>query len=227
MAEKISAKGDATRTANKQKRRNYILACAGEMIAEDGLDALTLARLAERAGVTVPTIHNLIGKKSDIYQTLVEESMELALETGLRLDRTDAIKAVETLADNLLGLLGRNENYYKGAFIAGERIKYFGREEASGIIPRAIKISRQICADAVASGDLEGRIDTSLLGDRWFAANRLARQDWMNGYITLETYKRQLMMGMFVTLCADASPVFKERLLEKIDALNISNASEA
>ncbi len=219
MEGKALAKGSATRTANKHKRREHILICAGEMIAEEGLDALTLARLAERAGVTVPTIHNLIGKKSDIYETLVEESMSRALEVGLKIDRTDPITAVETLADNLLGLLATNEQYFKGAFIAGERIKYFGQDEISGIIPRAIKLSRLICAEAVKAGQLEGRIDTDLLGDRWFASNRLARQDWMNGYITLDAYRSQLVTGMFVTLCADAAPAFKDRLLAKIEAL--------
>lgn len=41
----------------------------------------------------------------------------------------------------------------------------------------------------------------------------------MHGYIDLETYRVQVLIGMLITLCADAAPDFKEVLIAKINAL--------
>ena len=71
----MNAKGksleNSTRQANKILRRNRILNIAKHLIASEGLEAFTLSQLADKAGVSVPTIHNLFGKKSDIYQELI------------------------------------------------------------------------------------------------------------------------------------------------------------
>jgi AcrR family transcriptional regulator len=220
MSTQTLARGLATRTANKNKRRDLILACAGEMIADEGLDALTLSKLAEKADVTIPTVHNLLGKKADILTALVSESMEKVMAAGSDLNLTDPITAVESFVENLIGLLGTNETLYRAAFIAGERIKFFEHQTASGIFARAADEARTVCREAVERGDLQGRIDTDQLAMRLFASQRLARQDWMNGYISLNTYRAQVTTGMFITLCADASPAFKDRLIEKINALS-------
>lgn len=217
------ARGLATRTANKNKRRDHILSCAGEMISEVGLDGLTLANLAERAGVTIPTVHNLLGKKADLLAHLVTDCMERVMEAGTARDLTNPITAVETFASGLIGLLQTDEALFRGAFIAGERMKFFEHQSEEGIISRSIEESRLVCRQAVERRELEGRIDPSELGTRLFASQRLARQDWMNGYIDLSTYQRELMIGMFVTLCADAAPAFKDRLIDKISALKATS----
>ena len=79
--------------------------------------------------------------------------------------------------------------------------------------------ARLICRNAVAQGKLEGRIDEEQIATRLFASQRLARRDWMHGYIDLETYRIQVLTGMLITLCADATPDFKEKLLRKISIL--------
>ena len=79
--------------------------------------------------------------------------------------------------------------------------------------------ARLICQSAVAQGKLEGRIDEEQIATRLFSSQRLARLDWMHGYIDLETYRVQVLTGMLITLCADAAPEFKEQLFAKIDAL--------
>ena len=69
-----------------EKRRVRILAEARKMLAKGGFDALKLRDLAEASDITVPTIYNLIGNKTDILKTLVmgsfaeyEASMEKKL----------------------------------------------------------------------------------------------------------------------------------------------------
>ncbi|MEM7763607.1 MAG: TetR family transcriptional regulator [Pseudomonadota bacterium] len=214
-----SARGLATRLANKEKRRQYILDCAADMIVDQGIDAMTLAKLAQRSNVTVPTIHNLLGKKNELLMVLVEDSMAEIMTAGTDRDLSGPIEAVESFVDNLLGLLATNEVYYKAAFIAGERLKFFEHQSASGIFARSIEETRNVCRAAVEAGDLVGNIDPDNLAIHLFASQRLARQDWMNGYITLHGYRVQVLEGMLITLCADASKALKEKLLNKISAL--------
>ena len=208
---KAKARGDATRQANKLRRRQKILSSARELIASRGFEAFTLSELAAQAEVTVPTIHNLIGKKSDIFQELVEE-MVLRIEHAFaQMDIHDPIEAAETFIDNLLDLYRADEAFYKAAFVAGERTKLFEHELPTGIFAKSLKLAEQICLDGQKDGYLCGAVDAHALALQLFGCQRLARQDWVNGYIDLQQYRRQVMAGMLITYAADATPEFRER----------------
>jgi len=84
-ATKPIARGSRTRTENMNKRRAQILERASNIIATKGLEGFTLGVLATEASVTVPTIHNLIGKKSDIG--LAEPNSYLASKILINLSR--------------------------------------------------------------------------------------------------------------------------------------------
>jgi len=210
---KAKAKGDATRQANKLRRRQKILSTARDMIASGGFEAFTLSELAAQAQVTVPTIHNLIGKKSDIYQELVEEMVVRIGEAFAKMDVPDPIEAAETFIDNLLALYRADEAFYKAAFVAGERTQFFEHELPTGIFKKSLKLAEQICVDAQKDGYLRGDIDAHSLALQLFGSQRLARQDWMNGYIDLDQYRNQVMAGMLITYAADATAEFRERVM--------------
>ena len=76
MKKPTTALGDKTRQANKKLRRERIFDVAKRLIAEKGIEDFTISELAEEAGVTTPTIHNLFGKKSDIIRELVSTLIE-------------------------------------------------------------------------------------------------------------------------------------------------------
>ena len=67
MSSPVVARGNVTRQANKKLRRQRILDIAKTLIASQGFEAFTLSQLAREAGVSTPTIHNLFGKKDDIF----------------------------------------------------------------------------------------------------------------------------------------------------------------
>jgi len=216
------ARGTKTRTANMKKRRAQILACAGDIIAQDGFDSLTLSKLATKAQVTVPTIHNLIGKKEQIYELLVDQ-MVVSIEDALSAqDVSDPITSAETFINQLIALFRENESLYKAAFVAGERISFFNQITSNGIYMRSLKLAKQICFDGVKNGYLEGNIDGEQMAWQIFACQRIARYDWMNGYIDLDTYRTNVLTGMYISYGMDATPKFKKRLIEKIQKLNNS-----
>lgn len=213
------ARGSATRAANKRLRKERILACAGQIIAEQGYDALTLSQLARRAEVTVPTIHNLLGKKSEIFKNLVDEVVARIGEVLARQSEADPIIAVQVFTDELISLYAKDEALYKAAFLAGEREQLFEQQSAQGIFMRSLVLARQVCAQAKNGGYLNGDIETNVLAEQLFGAQRLARQDWIHGYIDIQAYKARILTGMFTVFAADASADFKARLLAQISAL--------
>ena len=65
--------------ANKERRKARILSEARNLIAEEGFDALTISELAVRSEVTIPTVHNLLGKKNDIVLAVFRGLVDLSL----------------------------------------------------------------------------------------------------------------------------------------------------
>ena len=214
-----TARGNDTRQANKALRKQKILDEARELIATQGFEAFTLSELAQRAGVTVPTIHNLLGKKQDVFEALCGDMVVKVNEAVSGPDLTDPIEAVQAYIERLLGLYQSDEAFYRAAFVAGERTGLFEHQLPSGIFNRSLSIARQICQNGLDHGYLKGDIDTDWLAEQLFGCQRLARQDWVSGYIDLQRYRTQVLIGMYTIFAADATPAFRKRLLSCITQL--------
>ena len=220
MSSPVVARGNVTRQANKKLRRQRILDIAKTLIASQGFEAFTLSQLAREAGVSTPTIHNLFGKKDDIFQELVSQMVDtigLALSNP---DMSDPIEGAEVFTDNLLQLYKQDEAFYRSAFMAADRTGLFDPELPSGIFHQSLQIAERLCTQALEDGFLQGNIETAKLAQQLFACQRLARKDWVNGYINLDRYRQQVLTGICITYAADATPDFHHRLRQKIQALN-------
>ena len=51
-------------------------------------------------------------------------------------------------------------------------------------------------------------------------SNRLARIDWVLGYIDLNQFRHKAMKGILLVYASDASPEFHVRLSEEINGLS-------
>jgi len=219
MSSPTLARGNVTRQANKKLRRQRILDIAKHLIASQGFEAFTLSQLAKEAGVSTPTIHNLFGKKDDIFQELVSQmvnTISLALSNP---DMSDPIEGAEVFTDNLLRLYKQDEAFYRSAFMAADRTGLFDHKLPDGIFHQSLQIAERLCTEAKENGFLKGNIATGTLAEQLFACQRLARQDWVNGYIDLQRYRKQVLIGMYITYAADASPDFYKMLCNKINQL--------
>lgn len=219
MSSPTLARGNITRQANKKLRRQRILDIAKHLIASQGFEAFTLSHLAKEAGVSTPTIHNLFGKKDNIFQELVSQmvnTISLALSNP---DVSDPIEGAEVFTDNLLRLYKQDEAFYRSAFMAADRTGLFDHKLPDGIFHQSLQIAERLCTEAKENGFLKGNIATGTLAEQLFACQRLARQDWVNGYIDLQRYSKQVLIGMYITYAADASPDFYKMLCNKINEL--------
>jgi AcrR family transcriptional regulator len=219
MTRKTTAPGHTTRQANKELRRQKILSVARDLIASQGFDAFTISELASRSEVSIPTVHNLFGKKQDIVRVLFGELVSRIDKVLAQPDIVDPVTSTEVFVDSLLTLYGDDEAFYRSAFIAGERLGLFEHEMSSGIFRKSLQIAERLCIQARENGFLEGRLDSRWMAEQLFGAQRLARQDWVSGYITLARFRQQALVGMLMTYAADATPDFHRLICSKLDEL--------
>ena len=219
MADKVTAPGHTTRQANKLLRRQKILAVAKDLIASQGFEAFTISELATRSEVTIPTIHNLFGKKEDIVRELCEVLVTRINQVLAQPDLIDPVKSAEAFIDNLLALYREDEAFYRAAFMAAERSGLLEHEASNGIFSQSLHIAERLCIQARDNGFLQGRLDSRWMAEQLFGCQRLARQDWVNGYINLKRYRQQVLIGMLMSYCSDATPEFHQRICAKLDEL--------
>ena len=216
MQSKVVARGSKTRQTNKQVRRQRILDIARNQIAENGFESFTIKNLASEAGVTIPTIHNLFGKKVDIFHELCSEMVERTDQIIFSAEITNPIDAIVSFTDNLLELYRKDEAFYRAAFVAGERIGLFEHESPTGLYQSSLRIAQDLCQQAKDNGYLEGKVATKQLAQHLFNCQRIARLDWVSRYISLQQYRTQVLTGMSLVYMADATPAFKKELLSLI-----------
>ncbi len=219
MSNSSTAPGHTTRQTNKELRKQRILATARQQIANDGFEAFTIKDLAAAAEVTIPTVHNLFGKKQDIFRLLCSEMVERIDEALSNPEVSDPLEAIHVFVEKLLGLYRDDEAFYRAAFLAGERSGLFEHDLPTGIYNKSLDIAKNLCLKAREDGFLAGKIPTDRLAEQLFNCQRLARQDWVGGYIDLERYRSQVLIGMCITYAADATPPFHRRVCAEIDKL--------
>ena len=218
MKKSGQALGNVTRQANKKLRRERIFNIAKRLIAAKGLEDFTISELADEAGVTTPTIHNLFGKKSDIIKELVSNLIEQMQGAAVN-PPIDPIENAKFFVDNVVAVFEQDTDFYRAAFMSAEQVRLFDPTIPDGLFQRA----RQLAAprkEWYESGLLLGNIEPSTIMKKVHDSNRLARIDWVLGYIDLNQFRHKAMKGILLVYAADASPELHVLLIEEINRLN-------
>ena len=218
MKKPIEALGNTTRQANKKLRRERIFNIAKRLIAAKGLEDFTISELAEEAGVTTPTIHNLFGKKSDIIKELVSNLIEQMQGAALN-PPIDPIENAKFFVDNVVATFEQDTDFYRAALMSAEQLRLFDPRIPDGLFQRA----QQVAAprkDWYEAGLFLGNIEPSTIMKKVHNSNRLGRIDWVSGYIDLNQFRHQVLEGILLVYASDASPEFHVRLSEEINGLS-------
>lgn len=218
MKPPTKALGNVTRQANKKLRRERIFNIAKRLIAEQGLEDFTISELAEEAGVTTPTIHNLFGKKSDIIKELVSNLIEEMQSISLN-PPIDPIENTKFFVNNVADTFEKDINFYRAALMSAEHLRLFDPTIPDGPFQQAQQLATPN-KKWYERGLLLGNIQPSIIMEKVHNSNRLARIDWVLGYIDLNQFRHQVMRGILLVYAADASPELHVLLIEEINRLN-------
>ena len=211
-------------------RKKRILDAAREIIAREGYDALTTRGLAEAAGVTPPTLYNLVGDKTAIISAMASSTIE-ALWDRLEFDRRGSPMAMaDAVLDEAFVQIMEAPAFSKGTFLALERLgiafAYDPLREDVGAYTarRSVEMAEYTCRAATKTGQLRGNLDPHELALQMFGAYRAALDDWLHDTIDADEMLRRQRIGFYSVLAADASDEFREELIGRIAKLSSSKA---
>ncbi|GMQ29675.1 TetR/AcrR family transcriptional regulator [Algoriphagus confluentis] len=147
------------RARNKQAkgdRKQDILNCAEELIQERGLENLSIAQVAKKAGLAVGTIYLYFPKKEDIIAHLTIKSREILLQKFK--------ESGESTADALIKvrlMLWAYLNFYKEHPFYHQLVSFYetnaGLEEPEELLMASRKITNYVI-EVIQSGKTQGSI---------------------------------------------------------------------
>ncbi|MCX8568532.1 MULTISPECIES: TetR/AcrR family transcriptional regulator [Hyphomicrobiales] len=91
----------STKKLPKAERRAQLLEAAQELVREEGTDALTLARVAERAGVSKPIAYEHFGTRAGLLMALFSSYNDMQFKT-----RREALASCGKTLRDVAGILG-------------------------------------------------------------------------------------------------------------------------
>jgi len=210
-----------TRAINMEKRRQRILLEARRVIAAEGFQGLNTRSLAQAAGVSQPTLYNLIGGKDDIILILVSETMKKVESRFAAFAKSEPLEFFEAVATESTALFNEDEDFYRAAFIANEffpdQEKIWGR--SAGLVRWADALAIKAIEKAQKNGQLRGRISAETLGEQFFVAIRVASRDWAFRLISIDDFRMTALRAAYTLLAADAEEDFHQILVKKLKRL--------
>ena len=203
----------SVRVLVKQERRDRILSCAQELISREGFEGLSIRVLAAKAGVSTPTIYNLVGNKEAILHCLGETIVQQLTKAYQSSVDEDPINQVKEIIQKLHHIYAQDEHYSRELFIGKSTLSQTGYGGASENIPM-LKVATAICENALKKRLLRGEVSSAVLGQGIGNSVYLAQLGWIQGSFGLNEFKRQAMIGIYLTLAADAMPKLQARLVK-------------
>lgn len=99
--------------STKDWRRARILAATRSMVEERGFDNVNVRPLARRAGVTPPTIYNLIGRRQHVLHYAIEEGIDAKWRLAIQKSEAEGILPILAYVDVLSRAMEIYPRYYK------------------------------------------------------------------------------------------------------------------
>lgn len=205
------------RELNMRRRRERMSLSAAQIIVDEGIDNLTLSKVAAMSDLTVPTIHNLFGKKRDIYTYLAKQVSDWMVNHVNVLNSAKTFDDMESGINLLVETVQIREVEFKAGLLAGERYSRPGMVEVPYNMASTMTATK--FASLFKSGVLVGKIAPECMAKLVNDQVRIQRIDWMRGAISLDKFTHEIFLAFYVVLLADATPKFRKKLHARIASI--------
>ncbi len=184
----------------QERTRRSVIDAAGALIAESGVDGLTMRKLAERAGVAVATLYNQFGDRDGVLVAVVSSGLDqLEVELDAQpdagpIDTTRQLFAV--LDDTLIAA----PEVWRPIFAS---IRYGDSGHGMGAVgDRVVAYIETDFAKAAADGYFVVDLDVAALARHVFVTRMNRLEKWAKDAIDWEAYRDSSRLGLEVTLAA-------------------------
>lgn len=218
---------DTLRARNMEKRRSRLLAEARHLLASGGFEALNLRELARLAGVTVPTIYNLIGKKEDVLLALGAVVLTEIEARIAPIRHADPLTLAAAVVVESTRLFAEDENFYRAAFLAVEWLDQTGQhhEQVARIYAWAGALMSAGINACRTARLIRGRIPAAQISELLTRNFRMSFRGWAFGHYGIDEFRRIALSDLYILLTADAVETFQLRLLREISKLALGTTN--
>lgn len=184
----------------QERTRRDVVDATGEIIAADGLEGVTMRKLAVRAGVAVATLYNQFGDRDGVLVAFVSRGLD-TLESEL--DEQAArrpIEATRALFSALDATVANEPTVWRPIFAtlgAGSGVHGMGE-----VGDRVALFIEQDFAKAAADGRFVPGVDVERLARHVFVTRMSRLEKWAHHAIDWEQYLASSTLGLEVTLAA-------------------------
>ena len=149
----------AKREQNRDDQRERILDAARSLFASRGFDVVTMAEVAEAAGVARATVFNHFGSKVALVEAITENVFAYwvgMLDSALADERSPTPRLVRTLFEQMGLGIEQFQGFHRGVFREMMKIQV-GLEEG-GAAARTSEHARELLARLIARGQQRGEL---------------------------------------------------------------------
>lgn len=184
----------------QRRTRAEILQAAGELIGANGVDGLTMRKLADRANVAVATLYNQFDDRNGVLVAFVAhglDQLEIELEEHPVAKPIDSTRA---LLDGLDAIVGSAENVWRPVLAT---LRSSPAAERMGSVGQRIVASIHAdLAKSQADGMFVAPVDTEQVAQHIFFQKMLTLERWADGAIDWPTYRSVSALGVELVLAS-------------------------
>lgn len=171
--EPISSNPDVRRRLSRAERARQLIETAWRLLGQEGADALSLGRLAERAGVTKPVVYDHFGTRQGLLAALFRDFDRRQTETmdaALAASEASLDAKARVLAESYVECVAR-----QGQEIPGILAALAGSPEMNEIIREHKRAFTAKCRDLLAPFAADGAPSAAALWAMLGSAEALSR----------------------------------------------------
>jgi AcrR family transcriptional regulator len=184
----------------QERTRRDVLDAAGAVIAEGGVDGLTMRKLAERAGVAVATLYNQFGDRDGVLVAFVSSGLD---QLEIDLDAQPPVGPVETtrcLLEAFDESFSAEPEVWRPIFAS---LKSGPGPLGMGEVgDRVVQYIENDLAKGAADGMFAIELDVERLARHIFNTRMARLEKWAQGAIDWETYRASSRLGLELSLAA-------------------------
>ncbi len=201
----------------QRRTRADILQAVGEMIAANGVEGLTMRKLAERANVAVATLYNQFDDRNGVIAAFVSNGLD---KLEIELDEQPAespIDVTRVLFNGLDTTIAADDNVWRPVLAT---LKSTPTSERMGPVGERIIISVEAdLAKAQADGMFVAEIDTERLARHLFIQKMRGLERWAYGMIDWDTYCASTRLGTELILASVLAEPYRTDALRRADVI--------
>lgn len=194
----------------KELNRNRITRAAERIIRSEGVEKLTMRRLAQDAEVALKTPYNLFESKTGLLISLLNTAMESLMDDLSPDEQGMALADLFDSLDEIRNFFSGDEDYYRAIFWA---IMTSDRSEAILFSHnQVIQLISARMSRAKDAGELDGNIDDRSLGNQLGLQLLAMLGIWAAGHLTIDETMNQTRANWASVLVDAATANSKEHI---------------